>query len=80
MFIYLELGARITIRNFMMVEGVKGIPFRRYRNSARGIDGNEYLDDLGQTMPFEEFYGKIATGAMPLTSQVNVEQFHALKQ
>jgi len=26
-------------------------------------------------MSFEEFYGRIATGAMPLTSQVNVEQF-----
>jgi len=37
--------------------------------------GHEYPDDLGQTMPFEEFYSRIAAGAMPTTSQVNVEQF-----
>ena len=39
------------------------------------MDGEEYLDDLGQTMSFEEFYGRIAAGAMPTTSQVNVGQF-----
>jgi len=39
------------------------------------MDGKEYPDDLGQTISFEEFYGKIAAGAMPTTSQVNVGQF-----
>lgn len=39
------------------------------------MDGNEYPDDLGQTMSFDEFYRRIAAGAMPTTSQVNVEQF-----
>lgn len=39
------------------------------------MDGKEYPDDLGQTMSFEEFYGRIAAGAMPTTSQVNVGQF-----
>lgn len=39
------------------------------------MDGNEYLDDLGQTMPFDEFYSKIAAGAMPTTSQVNMGEF-----
>lgn len=39
------------------------------------IDGEEYLDDLGQTMSFEEFYERIDSGAMPTTSQVNVGQF-----
>ena len=39
------------------------------------IDGVEYADDLGQSMPFEEFYGKIAAGAMPTTSLVNTAQF-----
>lgn len=39
------------------------------------MEGQEYLDDLGQTMSFEEFYGRIAAGAMPTTSQVNVGQF-----
>lgn len=39
------------------------------------MDGEEYPDDLGQTMSFEEFYNRIGAGAMPTTSQVNVEQF-----
>ena len=39
------------------------------------IDGMEYPDDLGDTMSFEEFYGRIQGGAMPTTSQVNVDQF-----
>jgi len=39
------------------------------------MDGKDYFDDLGQSMPFEEFYARIAAGAMPTTSQVNVTQF-----
>jgi len=39
------------------------------------MDGKDYFDDLGQSMPFEEFYTRIAAGAMPTTSQVNVAQF-----
>ena len=41
------------------------------------IDGTEYMDDLGQSMPFEEFYARIDKGAMPTTSLVNTEQFIA---
>ena len=41
------------------------------------IDGVEYMDDLGQSMPFEEFYARIDKGAMPTTSLVNTEQFIA---
>jgi DegV family protein with EDD domain len=39
------------------------------------MDGKEYTDDLGQSMPFEEFYKKVAAGALPATSQVNMAQF-----
>jgi len=39
------------------------------------LDGKEYPDDLGQSMSFEEFYKRIAAGAMPTTSQVNVGQY-----
>ena len=39
------------------------------------MDGKEYPDDLGQSMSFDEFYKRIAAGALPTTSQVNVEQF-----
>jgi DegV family protein with EDD domain len=39
------------------------------------MNGNEYEDDLGQSMPFDSFYAEIAAGSMPTTSQVNVSQF-----
>lgn len=39
------------------------------------LDGKEYADDLGQTIPFDDFYQKIADGAQPTTSQVNVQQY-----
>ena len=41
------------------------------------IDGMEYPDDLGQSMPFDQFYAKIQAGAMPTTSLVNTQQFLA---
>ncbi|MCE1252146.1 MAG: DegV family protein [Anaerolineae bacterium] len=41
------------------------------------LNGQEYADDLGQSMSFETFYAKIDAGAMPTTSQVNVGEFIA---
>jgi len=39
------------------------------------INGEQYPDDLGKTMPFEEFYRIMHTGVQPTTSQVNVDEF-----
>lgn len=39
------------------------------------LDGKQYPDDLGQTMPFDEFYQAMAEGADTKTSQVNVDEF-----
>lgn len=39
------------------------------------MDDETYPDDLGQSMPFDEFYKRIDDGALPTTSQVNVGQF-----
>jgi len=39
------------------------------------MDGVTYPDDLGQSIPFPEFYSRIAKGATPVTSQVNVEEY-----
>lgn len=50
----------------------RNIPFVSFHFT---IDGKEYVDDLGQSMSFEEFYRRIDEGAMPTTSQVNVGQF-----
>lgn len=42
------------------------------------MDGKEYPDDLGKSMPMEEFYGRMAAGAQPTTAQVNAEEYKAL--
>lgn len=39
------------------------------------MDGKEYTDDLGQSIPFEEFYQRMANGSDTRTSQVNAEEF-----
>lgn len=39
------------------------------------LDGKDYADDLGQSIPFEEFYSKMAGGADTQTSQVNVSEY-----
>lgn len=42
------------------------------------IGEEEFVDDLGQSVSFSEFYDKMRKGAEPETSQVNSEQFIAL--
>lgn len=42
------------------------------------MDGHEYDDDYGKSIPIETFYQKIRQGAMPTTSQVNPEQYEAM--
>ena len=39
------------------------------------LDGKQYPDDLGETMPFDKFYQAMADGADTKTSQVNVDEF-----
>lgn len=41
------------------------------------LDGKQYRDDLGESIPFEKFYQMMAEGADTKTSQVNVEEFEA---
>lgn len=41
------------------------------------LDGRQYADDLGKSIPFEEFYKALADGADSKTSQVNVDEFIA---
>ena len=38
------------------------------------LNGTEYPDDLGASIPFEQFYKTLETGASVHTSQVNVEE------
>lgn len=39
------------------------------------LDGVEYLDDLGESIPFPQFYQAMTDGAMTKTSQVNSDEF-----
>lgn len=39
------------------------------------LDGVQYTDDLGKTMPFDKFYSAMANGADTKTSQINVDEF-----
>lgn len=39
------------------------------------LGDTEYPDDLGETIPFDEFYKRMEAGEMTRTSQVNVEEF-----
>jgi len=50
----------------------RNIPYVCFRFN---MDGEEFPDDLGKTMSFEEFYDRITKGALPTTSQVNVGQY-----
>ncbi len=50
----------------------KDIPFACFHFQ---LDGKEYLDDMGKSISFDDFYKRISDGAMPTTSQVNVDQY-----
>lgn len=39
------------------------------------MDGVDYPDDLGQSIPFDEFYQKMVDGAETKTSQVNIAEY-----
>lgn len=53
----------------------RGIPFACFHFS---MNGREYLDDLGRSMPADNFYQAIRQGALPTTSQVNVQEYEEL--
>ena len=39
------------------------------------LAGKEYIDDLGASIPFEEFYKQVGAGVETKTSQVNVSEY-----
>jgi DegV family protein with EDD domain len=39
------------------------------------LDGKQYMDDLGQSVPYHEFYQRMLAGEMTKTSQVNADEF-----
>lgn len=39
------------------------------------LDGKPYLDDLGESIPFDQFYQAMVDGADTKTSQINSEEF-----
>ena len=49
--------------------GISWIPFHYY------IDGKEYVDDFGKTLPISQFYKKMEEGAMTKTAQISEEEY-----
>ncbi|MBQ8640120.1 MAG: DegV family protein [Lachnospiraceae bacterium] len=41
------------------------------------LDGKEYSDDLGKSIPFDQFYQAMQNGADTKTSQINANEFEA---
>ncbi|MBQ6824704.1 MAG: DegV family protein [Clostridia bacterium] len=41
------------------------------------MDGVQYPDDLGKTIPFDQFYQKMVDGAETRTSQINVDEYES---
>lgn len=39
------------------------------------MDGVDYPDDMGISMPIDEFYKRIENGALPTTAQVNIAEY-----
>lgn len=39
------------------------------------LDGVQYADDLGKSIPFDEFYRRMANGSDTKTSQINADEF-----
>ena len=39
------------------------------------LNGVQYLDDLGKSMPFDQFYNAMTDGADTRTSQINVAEY-----
>lgn len=50
----------------------RNIPFAKFHVS---MNDNVYDDDLGKSIPFDTFYGMIADGATPTTSQPNADEY-----
>ena len=48
---------------------IKYLPFHFY------LDDVEFVDDLGKTISYKEFYKKMEEGAMTKTSQINANEF-----
>lgn len=69
-FLTCESTADLTEQHFNDID-VKFVKFHF------AIGENEYSDDLGVSIPFEEFYKKVGEGADIRTSQVNVSEYEA---
>lgn len=55
--------------NHLTDRGIAYMPFHYI------INGTEYRDDLGRTMPLPQFYQAMVDGASPCTSQVNTTEY-----
>ncbi len=55
--------------DYLRRRGIEYVPFH-YE-----LDGRQYIDDMGHSMPYTVFYQKMADGAMTKTSQVSAGEY-----
>jgi len=55
--------------DYIKANNIHVIPF------TYNIDGQDYTDDLGQTMSYQEFYGRLRDGSISTTSQITSYTF-----
>jgi len=55
--------------DYIKVSNIHVIPF------TYNIDGQDYTDDLGQTMAYDEFYSRLREGSISTTSQITSYTF-----
>ena len=66
-----DMPADLTKEHFEK-RNILAVPFHFF------LDDKEYTEDFGKTVPFPEFYKKIAGGAMTRTSQPNISEYVAV--
>jgi DegV family protein with EDD domain len=57
--------------SFAQEHGITVLPYQFF------MDGKEYYDDQGISIPTHEFYEKVRAGSIPTTSMVNAERYVA---
>ena len=50
----------------------------RYAKLTCNYDGNEYVDDFGQSLDYKKFFDDMRKGAIPKTSQPSVNEFYSI--
>ena len=70
------------MQTVIIIDSCSDLPFEYVKqleipvvNFTFHFKGNDYTDDLGQTISYKDFYDAIRYGETPTTSQVNAQTY-----